>query len=250
MAGLATSAAILSAELCCRSASSWACSPSRGRSVRLANVCEVPRIFAAASAPGCAAVAMIQQTLYTVRRCGRIRIARYSVSTATCPTLDAIFSGCGSAHARMVLVFAAPFVLPGWLTSLPPDVRRRRQRRLLSAIWVFNDWWYPLASCCRRSRYCCVDGSHHLLRLRRGPCGPAIVAFSRTYSSAPHPVECSHLCDLFHVHPAKRGQGACFDLRASRHATRGPATTSLVAFRERALHHELGERQRSVLFEP
>jgi dolichyl-phosphate-mannose-protein mannosyltransferase len=99
--------------------------------------------FAAASLPGCIAVALIQQTLYgSPLQSGYGSLQGLFASEHIVPNATRYATWMWQSHAPVwLLAILAPIVLPGWLTTL-----------LLSLVLVniacylpytaFNDWWY------------------------------------------------------------------------------------------------------------
>ena len=100
-------------------------------------------LFAAASAPGCLAVAMIQQTLYgSPLRSGYGSLDTLFSTANIAPNAARYFQWMWQSHTpAWLLALAAPFVLPGWLTGLLLTFAIVNAACYLPYV-VFNDWWY------------------------------------------------------------------------------------------------------------
>ena len=103
----------------------------------------VAALFAAASAPGCLAVAMIQQTLYgSPLRSGYGPLDTLFSTANIAPNAARYFQWLWQSHTPVwLLAVAAPFVLPGWLTGLLLTFAIVNAACYLPYV-VFNDWWY------------------------------------------------------------------------------------------------------------
>jgi len=100
-------------------------------------------LFAAASAPGCLAVAMIQQTLYgSPLRSGYGSLDTLFSTANIAPNAARYFQWMWQSHTpAWLLALAAPLVLPGWLTRLLLAFAIVNVACYLPYV-VFNDWWY------------------------------------------------------------------------------------------------------------
>ncbi len=100
-------------------------------------------LFAAASAPGCLAVAMIQQTLYgSPLRSGYGSLDTLFSTANIAPNAARYFQWMWQSHTpAWLLALAAPLVLPGWLTGLLLAFAIVNVACYLPYV-VFNDWWY------------------------------------------------------------------------------------------------------------
>lgn len=100
-------------------------------------------LFAAASAPGCLAVAMIQQTLYgSPLRSGYGSLDTLFSSANIAPNAARYFQWMWQSHTpAWLLALAAPLVLPGWLTGLLLTFAVVNAACYLPYV-VFTDWWY------------------------------------------------------------------------------------------------------------
>ena len=100
-------------------------------------------LFAAASAPGCLAVAMIQQSLYgSPLRSGYGSLDTLFSTANIAPNAARYFQWLWQSHTPVwLLALAAPFVLPGWLTGLLLTFAIVNAACYLPYV-VFNDWWY------------------------------------------------------------------------------------------------------------
>jgi len=100
-------------------------------------------LFAAASAPGCLAVAMIQQTLYgSPLRSGYGSLDTLFSTANLAPNASRYFQWMWQSHTpAWLLALAAPLVLPGWLTGLLLTLAIVNVACYLPYV-VFNDWWY------------------------------------------------------------------------------------------------------------
>ena len=99
--------------------------------------------FAAASLPGCFAVAVIQQMLYgSPLRSGYGSLQGLFVFDHILPNAIRYATWMWQSHGFVwLLAFAAPFVLPGWLTTLLLWLVVVNIACYLPYA-VFNDWWY------------------------------------------------------------------------------------------------------------
>ena len=100
-------------------------------------------LFAAASAPGCLAVATIQQTLYgSPLRSGYGSLDTLFSTANIAPNAALYFQWLWQSHTPVwLLALAAPFALPGWLTGLLLTFAIVNAACYLPYV-VFNDWWY------------------------------------------------------------------------------------------------------------
>jgi len=100
-------------------------------------------MFAAASAPGCLAVAIIQQVFYgSPLQSGYGSLDTLFSSANLAPNAARYFEWMWQSHTPVWLfAFAAPFVLPGWLTGLLLAFALVNIACYLPYV-VFNDWWY------------------------------------------------------------------------------------------------------------
>ncbi len=100
-------------------------------------------MFAAASAPGCIAVAIIQQVFYGSPLQSGYGSLDILFSTANlAPNAARYFEWMWQSHTPVwLLALAAPFVLPGWLTGLLLTFAIVNAACYLPYV-VFNDWWY------------------------------------------------------------------------------------------------------------
>ena len=100
-------------------------------------------IFAAASAPGCLAVAMIQQVFYgSPLRSGYGSLDMLFTSASIAPNAARYFAWLWQSHTPVwLLALAAPFLLPGRLTGLLLALATVNVACYLPYV-VFNDWWY------------------------------------------------------------------------------------------------------------
>ena len=100
-------------------------------------------IFALASAPGCLAVATIQQVLYgSPFRSGYGSLDMLFSSANVAPNAARYFEWLWQSHTpAWLLALAAPLVLPGWLTALLLTFAIVNVACYLPYV-VFNDWWY------------------------------------------------------------------------------------------------------------
>ena len=127
-------------------------------------------VFAAASLPGCLLVAIVQAMFYgSPLRSGYGTLAALFAAEHIVPNVLRYATWMWQSHGFVWLVaLAAPFVLPGWLTTL-----------LLSLVivnvacylpyTVFNDWWYlrfllPAIAILMVLSMAAVDALLHLLR--------------------------------------------------------------------------------------
>jgi len=100
-------------------------------------------LFAAASAPGCLAVAMIQHTLYgSPLRSGYGSLDTLFSTAYIAPNAARYFQWMWQSHTpAWLLALATPVVLPGWLTGLLLTFVIVNAVCYLPYV-VFNDWWY------------------------------------------------------------------------------------------------------------
>ena len=99
--------------------------------------------FAAASAPGCLAVALIQQMFYgSPLRSGYGSLDALFSTANIGPNAARYFTWMWQSHTpAWLLALAAPFVLPGSLTALLLSLAAVNVACYLPYA-VFNDWWY------------------------------------------------------------------------------------------------------------
>ena len=109
-------------------------------------------MFAAASAPGCLAVAIIQQMFYgSPLRSGYGSLDALFSPANIVPNAARYFTWMWQSHTpAWLFALAAPFVLPGSLTALLLSLAAVNVACYLPYA-VFNDWWY-LRFLCRRLR--------------------------------------------------------------------------------------------------
>jgi len=100
-------------------------------------------IFAAASAPGCLAVAIIQQMFYgSPLRSGYGSFDTLFSAANIAPNAARYVQWMWESHTPVwLLACAAPFLLPGWLTRLLLTLAIVNVACYLPYV-VFNDWWY------------------------------------------------------------------------------------------------------------
>jgi hypothetical protein len=100
-------------------------------------------LFAAASAPGCLAVAMIQQMFYgSPLRSGYGSFDMLFAIANIAPNAAHYVTWLWQSHTpAWLLALAAPFLLPGWLTGLLVALAIVNGACYLPYT-VFNDWWY------------------------------------------------------------------------------------------------------------
>ena len=100
-------------------------------------------MFAAASAPGCLAVALIQQMFYgSPLRSGYGSLDALFSAANIVPNAARYFTWMWESHTPAWLIaLAAPFVLPGSLTALLLSLAAVNVACYLPYA-VFNDWWY------------------------------------------------------------------------------------------------------------
>ena len=113
--------------------------PERARRDRLRDAV----IFAAASAPGCVAVALIQQMFYgSPLRSGYGSLDMLFAFDHIAPNAMRYAAWMWQSHTpAWLLALAAPFLLPGWLTTLLLSLVAVNVLCYLPYA-VFNDWWY------------------------------------------------------------------------------------------------------------
>ena len=100
-------------------------------------------MFAAAAAPGCLAVALIQQMFYgSPLRSGYGSLDALFSTANIVPNAARYFTWMWQSHTPAWLIaLAAPFVLPGSLTALLLSLAAVNVACYLPYA-VFNDWWY------------------------------------------------------------------------------------------------------------
>ena len=100
-------------------------------------------LFALASAPGCIAVGLVQQTFYgSPLRSGYGSAAALFSTANVAPNALRYFQWMLQTHTPVwLLACAAPFVLPGWLTALLVTLSIVTMASYLPYV-MFNDWWY------------------------------------------------------------------------------------------------------------
>jgi hypothetical protein len=100
-------------------------------------------IFAAASAPGCVAVAIIQQMFYgSPLESGYGPLDSLFTPANVAANASRYLTWMWQTHTpAWLLALAAPFLLPGWLTSLLFALAFVDTACYLPYM-VFNDWWY------------------------------------------------------------------------------------------------------------
>jgi hypothetical protein len=100
-------------------------------------------MFAAASAPGCLAVALIQQMFYdSPLRSGYGSLDALFSAANIVPNAARYFTWMWQSHTpAWLFALAAPFVLPGSLTALLLSLAAVNVACYLPYA-VFNDWWY------------------------------------------------------------------------------------------------------------
>jgi hypothetical protein len=100
-------------------------------------------IFAAASAPGCIAVAIIQQMFYgSPFRSGYGPLVALFAPSHISANASRYFLWMWQTHTPAWLVaLAAPLLLPGWLTAMLVTIAAVNVACYLPYV-VFNDWWY------------------------------------------------------------------------------------------------------------
>jgi hypothetical protein len=100
-------------------------------------------IFAAASAPGCIAVGIIQQMFYgSPLRSGYGSLVALFAPSHLAPNASRYFLWMWESHTPAWLIaLAAPLLLPGWLTTMLLTLAVVNVACYLPYV-VFNDWWY------------------------------------------------------------------------------------------------------------
>jgi len=100
-------------------------------------------IFAAASAPGCIAVAAIQQMFYgSPLQSGYGSLVALFAPSHIAPNASRYFLWLWQTHTPAWLIaLAAPLLLPGWLTTMLLTLAAVNIACYLPYV-VFNDWWY------------------------------------------------------------------------------------------------------------
>jgi hypothetical protein len=139
MAGLATSAAILVRPNLLPMGIVLGLYFLRKRSSRVGD----SLMFAAASAPGCLAVALIQQMFYgSPLRSGYGSLDALFSTANIVPNAARYFTWMWQSHTpAWLFALVAPFVLPGSLTALLLSLAAVNVACYLPYA-VFNDWWY------------------------------------------------------------------------------------------------------------